>query len=75
MWFAAALAALLTSMGCTRTWCEHHGYYPAVPATAGCQPCCVPCCPAPAPATTYAPPPAQSYWNTPPACTCPPPHQ
>ena len=39
---AAALAIVLTSAGCTRSWCEHHGYYPAQPYQ---QPCCVPCCP------------------------------
>ncbi len=38
LFLAAALAILLTSMGCTRYWCEHQGYYPtaAVSATVLC---------------------------------------
>jgi hypothetical protein len=67
---AAALAILLTSVGCTRYWCEHHGYYPSAPAA--CQPCCVPCCPCAPASTGYAAP----AWNAPaaaPATCCPPP--
>jgi hypothetical protein len=68
----AMLVTLLALAGC-RSWCEHHGYYPAAPA-AGYQPCCVPCCPcAPAPAGYTAPAPASS-WTAPappPPPTCP----
>ena len=71
---AAALAILLTSAGCTRSWCEHHGYYPpqGYPATYQQPGCC--CCPTPVPPTNYAPPPAT--WNSPGytnGCACPPP--
>ena len=70
LFLAAALAILLTSMGCTRYWCEHQGYYPTPPCQ---QPCCAPCCP-PA-ATGYAPAVQQGYWNQPAGnCSCPPPH-
>lgn len=79
---ASALAMLLASVGCTRYWCEHHGYYPTAPYQG--QPCCVPCCPPCAPAATgyVAPAPAPAAgWNTPYGntaynnnCSCPPPH-
>lgn len=64
---AAALAILMTSTGCLRPWCEHHGYYrPAPPAY---QPCCVPCCPpAPAPMATGYP---ATGWNQPVAAAAP----
>ncbi|HEY7309309.1 MAG TPA: hypothetical protein VH643_08140 [Gemmataceae bacterium] len=79
LFLAATLATLLASMGCTRCWCERHGYYPPQQAAA---PCCVPCCPpcAPGPAAVgYAP--APPAWNAPAAavpassgaCCCPPP--
>ena len=79
IWLSAVLATLVSSLGCTRCWCERHGYYPA-PAPAAYQPC-VPCCPCgPAPAGYAAPAPA---WNAPAAapaggyapCCPPPPHQ
>lgn len=57
--FAAVLVILMTSTGCTRYWCEHHGYYPSGPAA--CAPCCVPCCPT-APSGYAAPAPS---WNAP----------
>jgi hypothetical protein len=70
IYLSAMWAVLLASAGCTRNWCEHHGYYPAPPpgyAAQGCVPCC------PAPAAGYVAP--VSGWNAPaavPAQTCPP---
>ena len=75
LFLTASLMSLLASAGCLRGVCERHGYYPVATQTQA-PACCVPCCPAPAPATTYAPP-VHGYWNQPapaPApCSCPPP--
>jgi hypothetical protein len=71
----AAVAVLLTSVGC-RSWCErHYGTGCCVPTCAAPQCCCPPpcCCP---PTANYAPPPPPApapagTWNQPRGCTCP----
>jgi hypothetical protein len=69
LWLLAALTISLGSAGCTRNWCEHHGYAPA----SAYQPntCCVPVCQCAPTAPAYPQPAVATNWQAP--CTCPPP--